>query len=227
MPACARKDSNMTRIRSAAALVALGLSAACAGGDFARDANHSLYSVNQPVVERTDLVIDLATSGGGVPAGEQERLVAWFDSLQLGYGDRISVDQPRGFGDERARRDVASVAAGYGLLLSEGAPITAGAVQPGSVRVVVSRVSARVPGCPNWAHAKEPGAPIATSPNYGCATNSNLAAMIADPNDLVLGQTGSLSGSGDTAAKAIRTHRAAPPSGTRGLEQINTQSGGR
>lgn len=218
----------MTRIRSAATLLLLGLSAgACAGADFASDANRSLYSVNQPVVERTDLVIDLATSGGGVPAAEQERLIAWFDSLRLGYGDRISVDQPRGFAEERARRDVASVAADYGLLLSEGAPITTGAVQPGSVRVVVSRVTARVPGCPNWSHANEPGAPIATSPNYGCATNSNLAAMIADPNDLVLGQTGSLSGSGDTATKAIRIHRDSTPTGTRGLESINPQSGGR
>ncbi|MFN3944373.1 MAG: CpaD family pilus assembly protein [Allosphingosinicella sp.] len=218
----------MNRTRSAAALLVLGLAAAgCAGGDYAPNVNHTLYSVNQPVVERTDYVLDVSTSAGGLSAGEQGRLGAWFDSLQLGYGDRVSVDQPRGFEDARGRRDVASVAASYGLLLAEGAPVTAGAVQPGSLRVIVSRTTASVPGCPNWDYANEPGAPIATSPNYGCASNSNLAAMVADPNDLVLGQTGSLSGTGDTATKAIRTHRNAVPSGTRGLQDVNTQQGGR
>jgi pilus assembly protein CpaD len=226
MTARARKDSlKMNRIRSAPALLALGLSlGACAGADYAPGANRTLYSVNQPVVQRTDYVIDLAAQNGLSPQ-ERQRLGAWFDSLQIGYGDRVSVDQPHGYGDVQARRDVASVAGDYGLLLAEGAPLTAGTVQPGSVRVIVSRTVASMPNCPNWDYANEPGAPVATSPNYGCALNGNMAAMIADPNDLVLGQSGSLSGAGATATKAIRTHRNAVPTGARGLEETSSRGG--
>ena len=52
-----------------------------------------------------------------------------------------------------ARGQVAQVAGEYGMLVQPGAPVTAGAVQPGTVRVVVSRRRAEVPGCPNWSAA--------------------------------------------------------------------------
>ena len=45
-----------------------------------------------------------------------------------------------------------------------------------------------------------------------------LAAMIADPNDLVLGQTGSSDGDSIASNKAIKAYRTAAPSGTQGLK---------
>lgn len=218
----------MARFRSIVALLALGTAAAACGpvGQPLQSANNpSLYSVNQPVVQRTDYVLDLSTSGDGVSAEERDRLASWFESLELGYGDRISVDQGQNYVDARARQDVGTVAAAYGLLLDEGAPLTAGNVQPGSVRVVVSRTTASVPNCPNWGEEVQFGRRAQTSPGYGCATNSNLAAMIADPNDLVLGQTGSGNGAAATGSKAIRTYRSTVPTGTGGLTQQST--GGR
>jgi pilus assembly protein CpaD len=163
--------------------------------------NPSLSSVNQPVVHRTDYVLDLNSTADGVPATEQERLAAWLDSLQLGYGDRVSIDQS-GYADGASREDVASVVARYGLLLTQGAPVTAGTVQPGSLRVIVSRMTASVPGCPIW-EDELVGAPERTATNYGCATNSNLAAMVADPSDLVLGQTDSDGGDPATTNRVI------------------------
>ncbi|HYE26827.1 MAG TPA: CpaD family pilus assembly protein [Allosphingosinicella sp.] len=216
-----RKDSFiMGRIKSIAILATLGAAVGgCAANTVASgETNRSLDSLNQPVVQRTDYVLDLETSGGGLAAGERGRLDAWFASLGLGYGDRVWVDDPGGAGP--ARDHVARVAADYGLLLSDGAPTTAGAVRPGSVRVIVSRSTASVPNCPNWDGA---GGASATSPNYGCAMNSNLAAMIADPNDLVLGQAGSVTGDGTTATKAIRVYREAKPTGTKGLSDISTR----
>jgi pilus assembly protein CpaD len=176
--------------------------AACAGSNAKTgvEPNRSLYSLNQPVVERTDYVMDLA-SQGGLSGTERERLVGWFRSLDLDYGDRIHVEEPYESGGRDA---VARVAAEYGLLLSEGAPVTAGQVQPGSLRVIVSRSRAHVPNCPNW---DMPGGPSSTSSNYGCAVNSNLAAMVADPSDLVLGQSGSVSGDAHTGAKAVGAYR--------------------
>jgi pilus assembly protein CpaD len=185
--------------------------------------NRSIYSENQPVVQRTDYVIDLASAGSGIPHAELGRLTEWFDTMGLRYGDRISVDNP--YGDAGVREDVARVAAEYGMLLSDAAPITAGPVQPGLVRVVVSRTTASVPGCPNWRQAHLPGAAVSTASEFGCATNSNLAAMIADPNDLVLGQEGSVSGDPATAVKAIRQYRDAKPTGASGIEKVSTTGG--
>jgi pilus assembly protein CpaD len=111
------------------------------------------------------------------------------------------------------------------MLLSDGAPVTAGAVQPGLVRVVVSRTTASVPGCPNWRQSHLPGAPVSTAAEFGCATNSNLAAMIADPNDLVLGQEGAVPGDPATAVKAIKQYREAKPTGADGITKVSTTGG--
>jgi pilus assembly protein CpaD len=210
----------MERLKSYAALTALAIGAsACAPhtDQLTPLSNTSMYSLNQPVVQRSDYVLDLSAGGRGIPASEQQRLAAWFDTLRLGYGDRVSIDQPGGYEDPAARQSISEVAAQFGLLVSDGAPITAGSVQPGNVRVIVSRSSASVPGCPNWGDPKI-GAPERMSANYGCATNSNLAAMIADPNDLVLGQTGSSDGNTAASNKAIRAYRTAPPTGAGGLK---------
>jgi pilus assembly protein CpaD len=169
--------------------------------------NPTLNAVNQPIVQRTDYVLDLSTGGSGVPAAELDRLDAWFDSLQLGYGDRVAIDAGGNYDDPQARKDVARVAGDYGLLLSDGAPVTAGQPAPGALRIVVSRSVASVPGCPLW-DPQEIGSRATTSPNYGCSTNSNLANMIADPNDLVLGQSGSATNDAATSAKAIKSYRA-------------------
>ncbi len=215
----------MSRIKTFAALAALGLGAgACSTAgpnQLTAGNNPSLYSVHQPVVQRTDFVLDLATDRDGVPTAELERLNAWFVSIGLGYGDTISVDD--GEGASGARGDVARVAADYGLLLADGAPVTAGRVPPGSIRVVASRSTASVPGCPDWtANTNGITPPQATSSNFGCATNSNLAAMIANPDDLIHGRDGSGSGSATTAGRAIRTYREGVPTGRNGLPQTTT-----
>lgn len=215
----------MRRFKLSAALITVGFGAAACGpytNGLTPISNPSLSSVNQPVVQRTDFVLDLNTTGSGVPASEQDRLAAWLDSLQLGYGDRVSIDQAA-YGDSASRQDVAAVVGHYGLLLSEGVPITAGAVQPGSVRVVVSRMTASVPGCPIW-EDELVGAPERTSTNYGCAVNSNLAAMVADPSDLVLGQAGTGGTDPATTNKAIDAYRRRIPTGYSG--EVKAESTG-
>ena len=215
----------MSRTRSITALLVLGAavsgcSATTSGGG--AEPNLSVYSVNQPVVQRTDFVLDLATGPEGVSPAEIGRLHGWFQGLQLAYGDRVAIDEPAGgYGDGTVREAVAEAAGRYGLLVDQGAPVTNGEVQQGTVRIVVSRTTASVPNCPNW----ERSGLSSTSANYGCATNSNLAAMIADPNDLVLGQTGSGTTDPRATSRAIRSYRDAVPTGTRGLPQTTTTGG--
>ncbi len=212
----------MARTKSLAAVVAIGAALSLPAAAFAKkpprerhDASRGLDSLNQPVVQRTDYLLDLADNGG-LSDADMGRLDSWFESLALGYGDHIFVDRGTGAG----RQDVASVAAAYGLLMSPGAPILEGDVPMGAVRVIVSRTTASVPNCPNYDRQRGPSS---TSSNYGCAVNSNLAAMIADPDDLVLGQTGSVYGDANTSSKAIRLYRQTAPTGSKGLTDVSTK----
>lgn len=207
----------MVRTKILLPLLATAGLAACAQAvpEIASKHNPTLYSVHQPVVQRTDYVLDLASTGNGLQGGEDARLSGWLEGLQLGYGDRVWIDAGS-YEGEATRAEVANVVGAYGLLLNEGAPITAGVVEPGRVRVVISRTAASVPGCPDWAYAKLTGAAITTDSNYGCAINSNLAAMIADPNDLVRGQAGAADTDAATGSKAVNAYRSRVPSGSGG-----------
>lgn len=205
-------EKMIMRSVSASALLALTFTLGACGGT----QNRGLESVHQPIVSRTDYVFDVGAGGDGLAPGEAQRLAGWFESLDLGYGDRVSVDDRSTYGSSATREAVADIAARHGLLLAEAAPVTAGAIAPGSVRVVVSRSSASVPGCPDWSRSSQEFE-ASTMSNYGCAINSNLAAMIANPEDLVVGQNPLGGTDALTAGKAIKTYRDRAPSGEGGL----------
>ncbi|WP_438726938.1 CpaD family pilus assembly protein [Parasphingorhabdus sp. DH2-15] len=205
---------------SSVLIAGLALSAAACTSNTA--SNRTLNSVHQPVVSRTNVVLDLQTRGGTLPVVEQQRLAEWFDAMDLSYGDRVSIEDPST--NRGVRALVEAAASRHGILVSETAPITVGNIASGNVRVVVSRSSARVPGCPDWSSVSETNFNNATSSNFGCAFNSNVAAMVADPEDLVRGN-GSGTSDADTASKAIRTQREAAPTGANGLRGTTTTGG--
>ncbi|MFM9851834.1 MAG: CpaD family pilus assembly protein [Sphingomonadaceae bacterium] len=191
-------------------LIALSLSVAACGGS----SNRGLESAHQPVVSRTNYVLDVGNANGsGLSQADAARLTGWFESLQLGYGDRVAVETPGGDGDDTTRAAVATIAGRYGLLVDEIAPLTTGTLAPGSARVVVSRTKAEVPGCPDWSLKSEFDFSSKTLSNYGCAVNSNLAAMVADPRDLVQGRTTRGATDASTGGKAIKTYREKPATG--------------
>ncbi len=180
--------------------------------------------VNVPVVERQDFAFDVAAPDGMLAAGEASRLDAWFRGLGVGYGDAVSVDG--GAYAPAVRGDIGQLAGRYGLLISDAAPVTPGAIASGSVRVVVSRTRASVPGCPNWGHGGgRENSQNETLPGFGCAVNGNLASMIANPNDLVFGREGSGVVDNVTSSKAVNAYRAARPTGEGGLKEISTKGG--
>ena len=187
--------------------------------------NRSLESVHQPVVTRTNYTLDINAGPGGVSIPEQRRLAGWFEALDLRYGDRISIDDPMRSGASRAA--VEGIAGRYGLLVSDEAPVTPGAVAPGTVRVVISRSSAEVPGCPDWSAKSNANHLNASSSNYGCASNANMAAMVADPEHLLKGASGKGTTTVMSSTKAIDAYREAKPTGEQGLSKNSTQSGGK
>jgi pilus assembly protein CpaD len=174
-------------------------------------ANTSLYSVHQPVVERTNYAIDVNVGyDNGMDAGEQRRVTEWFDALNVSYGDRISIDYGNSGANPAFRQNIGRMAENYGLQPVETPPVTPGEVPSGTARIIVTRSKASVPSCPNHDSNHEANYNASVSTNYGCATNSNLAAMIADPEDLVRGQKSApIDGnSGNAAINANRKKRA-------------------
>tara|TARA_A100001391_G_scaffold66729_3_gene42489 strand:- start:80975 stop:81625 length:651 start_codon:yes stop_codon:yes gene_type:complete len=211
----------MTNSRNRAATTVLALSlalglGACSTSEAAK--NGTLYSVHQPVVERNNYTLDLATNAGGLPISEQQRLADWFEAMDIGYGDRIGLDAA--VDNPAVREDVAAIASRHSLLLSEGAPVTEGFIDPGKVRIVITRSHAYVPDCPDWSDQSGTTLGNNTSPNFGCAVNSNLAAMIADPEHLLEGARGTGETTVMTSTRAIQSYREQAPTASDGVSAV-------
>src|SRR5204862_7612828 len=75
--------------------------------------------------------------------------------------------------------------------------------------------------CPSWG---DPGieSPVRTGTNYGCAVNTNLSAMIANPEDLIPGREPSGNGAAQTAGRAARSYGESTPTGRQGLPAAQT-----
>ena len=169
--------------------------------------NTSMYSVHQPVVERTNYAIDVNANGGTLSTVETQRMAEWFDAMQLRYGDRVSIDYGDGYPSPAVQQTVSDLVTERGLLVANTAPVTPGAIMAGTVRVVLTRSLASVPSCPDWSTTDDRNYNSSNHSNYGCSINSNLAAMIADPEDLVRGRedTKRDNNSGKAAVNAHRT----------------------
>ncbi|MDO6413171.1 CpaD family pilus assembly lipoprotein [Sphingomonas sp. BIUV-7] len=88
---------------------------------------------------------------------------------------------------------------------------------------IVTAVGASVPNCPDWSDRDLPMSEGQSS-NYGCATAVNLAAMIADPADLVRGRTDASTGTDPAlAARAIKSWRETGTTGKQGVDKTSSK----
>lgn len=205
-----------------AALLALPLTAC--GGATPAAFNKGMQSVHQPVVSQSNYIYDVRMDdSAGLSAGERDRLNGWLDSLQVGYGDHLAIATDDAYVSPAMKDGIAAVLGQRGMLVEEDGSAAAGRAPSGSVRLILRRASAHVPGCPNWSDKQESYMSGKTSANFGCATNSNLAAMVANANDLVRGQGADSVLRTATSDKAIKTYREAPATGSGGLQSLKGQ----
>lgn len=180
----------------------------------AKPGSRGVEAPNQPVVQRTDFIFDATPDGyNGVSREERQRMVDWFDAIELGYGDRVSIVDDGMSSRASIAGAVSSLIGQYGLLLADRAPVTVGQAASGAVRIVVSRATATVPGCPGWDHQSETDYANRLTSEYGCGVNGNLAAMVADPEDLVHGRGTRTDLRTATSSRAIKALRDATPTG--------------
>ena len=208
-------------MRSKLIIIALSTALAACESVHGDQPDQGLASANVPVVTTADYVFDAVAPGGALAPGESERLSGWFQGLGLGYGDTVYVDGSA----PAARTQVAQIAGRYGMMVSAGAPVTQGAVQPGSVRVVVARRRAEVPNCPNWSRPASPDPMNSSMSNFGCGVNSNIAAMVANPEDLIHGREGGSVTDAVAAARAVGVYRTKTPTGQGGLMDVSPKGG--
>ncbi|MGN6820653.1 MAG: CpaD family pilus assembly protein [Sphingomonas sp.] len=188
--------------------------------------NRGVDSIKQPVVSRTDYVFDAQSTTGGLAPGEAGRVAGWLASMKLRYGDQVSVDDPNPYGSQ-ARAEIAAIVSNYGMRLADRAPITNAPLAAGMVRVVLSRATATVPGCPDFTRSGSSEFEGSATSNFGCASNATLAAMVANPLDLVRGQPGAETADPITSGRAIDTYRRAAPTGGGGTQTKNESTGGK
>jgi pilus assembly protein CpaD len=100
-------------------------------------------------------------------------------------GDTVLVERHAGAMEDKRAARLAAALAHQGL---RPAIALTDATPAGEMRLTVERYVAYVPNCPNWTDA--PGNNTANKPpsDFGCATATNLAAMVANPRDLLVGQ---------------------------------------
>lgn len=213
----------MNKIATCALLAASFAFAGC--NSPAGYANRSLDSIHQPVVSSSNHYLDLIAYGGDIAPSEAARLSGWLEAIGVGYGDQVMLADGSAYGSPSAVATVRNLLGQRGATLAGVATDASGSVGNGVIRVHVTRAVAYVPGCPDWSSRFQADPYNSTSSNYGCATNSNLAAMVADPNDLVRGTSATDT---NTAAgvKAVKTYREKIPTGAGALRTNDTNSGG-
>ncbi|MGI9510341.1 MAG: CpaD family pilus assembly lipoprotein [Geminicoccaceae bacterium] len=202
--------------RAGSVAIAVIALAACAPGS--TEMNPALGwqeagSPKQLEVDRAEYrhTVYFATDRDELNGGEQDRLIAFLRAVEPKGSDSLRVE---GHADQRAtdlyNLDLAArrmqtvkrflnengidrlhlQASSFG----ERAPVAMGSgerawQQNRRVEIVLERYLVTPPACPDW--SRRTGVDYANQPhtNFGCATETNLGLMIADPRDLVKGRT--------------------------------------
>ena len=157
-------------------------------------------------VQLTSLDHDLYFARGArtLTSSQAAGLTNFLSANGIGEGDTVTVE-----GSGRsvlvAERQ-AAVISELRLLRIDATVGTDKKLASDSVRVHADHAVATAPACPDWnkPEADEPN--NVTSSNYGCATETNLAAMIVNPADLVKPNANS-KGDGFVLAHGVELYR--------------------
>jgi pilus assembly protein CpaD len=119
---------------------------------------------------------------------ERARLDRFLETVDLGYGDSITV----------------AVAGQREIARTRAKLVQAPPTHPESVPVAVARYVVTPPRCPDWTKNATQDLFNTPSSDSGCANAYNHALMVADPGDLVRGRR---VGPGDGEALALGAER--------------------
>lgn len=144
-------------------------------------------------VSQDEATLDLAVSRGsrGLDRTQKSQLYGFLEESSARGSARLVVKAPSGGPNEtaamRAYDDVRSVMRQAGIDPREVTlePCFAGGDAYAPLRVSFLQYVAEGPDCPDWSENLARDPQNMPWPNRGCATQRNLAAMVANPEDLV------------------------------------------
>jgi pilus assembly protein CpaD len=151
----------------------------------------------------TQLVVRFAPGTGRLAPVDAARLRQLVANGGISPSDRVTV--AAGGSSWLADQRVAAVSS---LLVHYGIAVDAqrsAAVPPDRAIVQIGRSLVTLPPCPNWSKRSQPGNDNQPSSNFGCATETNLGMMVANPSDLASGMPGGPS-EGQPAAAAVNRY---------------------
>jgi pilus assembly protein CpaD len=149
-------------------------------------------------------------------------LAHFLRSNGIGEGDSVTVE-----GSGAAALGGAREAGVLGQLRRLGIDAAAGTdtrLAADAVRVHADHAVATAPSCPDWSKPEADEPDNATSSNLGCATEANLAAMIANPADLVKPK-GNNTADGFVLARGVELYRSGNLSKSIGANSGYSSSG--
>lgn len=190
-------------MRLSVILIALTLVASC-GGDNSSWTGREVEKRNTVSVVKLTHDVSFDADGAVMSEGEKTRLERFISDIDPTYGDVVTIEVDSS--DQAHWDTVAGELKDLGLRVNRAATNNGGTPAEGDARVVVTRHIVNPPRCPDWRKPAYPDYKNTASSNFGCATATNLGAMIADPRDLVEGQefTGP---DAERASMAVRSYR--------------------
>jgi len=141
-------------------------------------------------VAKGPVKFDVPTESGKLNAQQRDTVIRFAQQAKSNYASTIHVRRPSGGG-----RGMAVAGSIQRILLKQGVPesMIVQSTYPGSAEspVVISyiRTYAVTQECGNWDEDLTITFSNSGYDNFGCAVQNNVAAMVANPNDLVMPRT--------------------------------------
>lgn len=157
---------------------------------------------------RLSHVVTFAPGRAELAKGESEKLMSFLGDAQIGSQDHVYLE-PANENQLTASRigEISREMDKRGV----GAQTLPAGLEPGDrMKVIVERYVVTPPDCPNWTTPAVGDHSNEVHSNYGCSDASNLARMVADPRDLVVGRTLGPN-EGDTAIAGLTRYRQGKP----------------
>lgn len=163
----------------------------------------TMVRLAHPVSAEQDGAIDLSQDS-------LANLESFTTTNEVGYGDVILFDQ----GADVPAGRIDALAAWFlrqGVTVGENNGVFGAMPSAGSVMVYVERYTVTAPDCQRWSETSVSNPNNAPGQPFGCTSQSNLAAMVANPRDLVTGERAGANP--DATRKAVKAYRLKPVGG--------------
>lgn len=183
----------LNRVTKYALLSTAALAAAsCAGGAFNSADDAMTVAEAHPISVDSQVVtltIDADATTTDLSDLDKARLQAFADAYMRDGHGALSITAPSGttgdFDGQEAAADIRKALNAAGVPWSALAGATYRSADGGQLILSYTHYVATPSECGIWSGVRSRDYRNLRSPNYGCATQNNIAAMLADPHDLI------------------------------------------